>query len=90
MHVLENSGYSVAPVSLGPFDVCGVGPYDVLLCRVAFGAWPAEDALDEMTRFPAPLSVQKVVYRWRPGADLPDVKVIGKQKPKAKRRLMAA
>src|SRR4029453_7694808 len=74
---LEREGYAPTRVSLPLFDVAGVGPFDVLLCRVVYGAWPPAETLQEIERFPAPGNCRKLVHRWKAGATHPDVKVLG-------------
>lgn len=76
MKLLEESGYvcTKAGGSLGAWDLCGIGPVDVVLVQVKSNRWPPKQEMETMRKFVIPPNVRKLVVRWRDYQKLPDVR----------------
>jgi hypothetical protein len=74
----EGAGYACtrAAVSLGVFDVIGIGPTDVVLVQVKTRDWPGEIEMEDLRQFRRPVDCRELVHRWRDRRQLPDMKEI--------------
>jgi len=78
IRVLEAAGYLCvrAAASLGPFDIVGISPADVVLVQVKTNRWPSEAELESLAVIPTPQGVRKLVHRWDDHRRFPHVKEI--------------
>jgi Holliday junction resolvase len=76
--VLERAGYYCvrSHLSAGVFDVIGIGAGDIVLVQVKTRDWPYSSEMEALKAFVAPPNTKKLVHRYRPRIDLPDVKEI--------------
>lgn len=66
-HLLEACGYQCSPVRLGPFNLMGITPIDVILVQVrnTEDRWPPfPSEVDQMQHYTVPGNVKKIVHRW--------------------------
>ena len=78
MAILEASGYicTRAAGSHGMWDIVGIGPTDVVLVQVKTGEWPRSVEMEALHNFVCPPFVRRLIHRWRPRKQVPDVKVL--------------
>ena len=76
--VLESLGYRVtrSAGSAGEWDLVAISSKDILLVQCKTNRWPSAIELEAMKEFPAPQNAKKLVHRWRPRRQLPDVREI--------------
>jgi Holliday junction resolvase len=76
--LLERAGYYCvrSHLSAGVFDVIGIGAGDIVLLQVKTRDWPYSEEMKALKAFVAPPNTKKLVHRYRPRIDLPDVKEI--------------
>lgn len=77
--LLESEGYSVvrSAASRGPFDLVGFRADAAVLVQVRAGRWPSSADLASLAAFPAPAGVRRLVHRWQPRREAPDVREVG-------------
>jgi hypothetical protein len=78
MKVLEADGYvcTRSAGSRGVWDIIGIRRTDVVLVQVKTRRWPKAQELRRMRMFECPKGVRRLIHRWRPGRDDPDVRPI--------------
>ena len=76
IRLLEAAGYRCtrSAASLGDWDVIGIGPNDIVLVQVKTGRWPGSLEIRTLEEVRTPPNVRKLVHRWRPRAQAPDVR----------------
>ena len=76
--LLERAGYYCirSHLSAGIFDVIGIGASDIVLLQVKTTNWPYSHEMEALQAFVAPPNTKKLIHRYRPRIDLPDVKEV--------------
>lgn len=76
IHLLEAAGYRCirSAGSLGEWDVVAIGSSDIVLVQVKTGRWPGSLEFEALREARTPPNVRKLVHRWCPRQQRPDVR----------------